>query len=64
MREHGIDVPDPDPNGGIVVKRSGANGRSAPELEDDPEFKAAQQACQQYLPNAGKGPELNSGGGK
>jgi hypothetical protein len=65
MREHGIDVPDPGPNsGGIVVKRSGANGRNAPEPEDDPKFKAAQQACQKYLPNAGKGPELNSGGGK
>jgi hypothetical protein len=62
MREHGIDVPDPDPNGGIVVKRSGANGRTVPEPEDDPKFKAAQQACEQNLPNAGKGPELNSGG--
>jgi len=65
MREHGIDVPDPGPNsGGIVVKRGGANGRNAPEREDDPKFRAAQQACQKYLPNAGKGPELNSGGGK
>jgi hypothetical protein len=64
MREHGIDMPDPDPNGGIVVKRSGANGRTAPEPEDDAKFKAAQQACQQYLPNAGKGPERNGGGGK
>jgi hypothetical protein len=65
MREHGIDMPDPGPDsGGIVVKRSGANGRNAPEPEDDPKFKAAQQACQQYLPNAGKGPERNSGGGK
>jgi hypothetical protein len=65
MREHGIDVPDPGPNSdGIVAKRSGANGRNAPEFEDDPKFKAAQQACQQYLPNARKGPELNSGGGK
>jgi hypothetical protein len=64
MREHGIDVPDPGPNGGIVVKRSGGNGRNAPEPEDDPEFKAAEQACQKYLPNAGKGPALNSGGGR
>jgi hypothetical protein len=65
MRQHGIDMPDPDPNGGgIVVKRSARNGRNAPEPEDDAKFKAAQQACQQYLPNAGKGPVLNSGGGK
>jgi hypothetical protein len=64
MREHGIDVPDPGPDGGIVAKRSGGNGRNAPEPEDDPEFKAAEQACQKYLPNAGKGPALNSGGGR
>jgi len=67
MRQHGIDMPDPGPNGGgIVVKRSGGNGRNAPEPEDDAEFKAAQQACNKYLPNAGKGqePVLNSGGGK
>jgi hypothetical protein len=46
------------------VKRSGGNGRNAPEPEDDPEFNAAEQACQKYLPNAGKGPALNSGGGR
>jgi hypothetical protein len=64
MRQHGINVPDPGPNGGgIVVKRgSGGNGPN----QDDPTFKAAQQACQKYLPNAGKGGTLvqSSGGGK
>jgi hypothetical protein len=64
MRQHGIDVPDPGPNGGgIVVKRgSGGNGRNGPN-PDDPTFKAAQQACQKYLPNAGKGGTLTTSGG-
>jgi hypothetical protein len=63
MRQHGINVPDPNPsggNGGIVVK--GGPGTLSP---DDPKFKAAQQACQKLLPNAGKGGTLvNSGGGR
>ncbi len=68
MRQHGIDIPDPNPNsGGIEVHSgSGGNGRKGPN-PDDPKFKAAQQACQKLLPNAGKGqgPTLNnSGGGK
>jgi hypothetical protein len=53
MRQHGIDMPDPDPNGGIVIKRSG---------EDDPKFKAAQQACQQYEPKGDKQMQSNGGG--
>ena len=70
MRQHGIDVPDPNPNsGGIEVHSgSGENGRQGPN-PDDPKFKAAQQACQKLLPNAGKGQgQLESsrgdGGGK
>ena len=46
MRQHGIDVPDPGANGGIRIQGSGP---------DDPKFKAAQQACEHYLPGAGKG---------
>jgi hypothetical protein len=61
MRQHGIDVPDPNPNGGGIVVKGGP-GTVNP---DDPKFKAAQQACQKLLPNAGKGGTLvNSGGGK
>jgi hypothetical protein len=59
MRQHGIDMPDPDPNGGIVIERS---GRNAPEPEDDPKFKAAQQACQQYEPKGDKQMQSNGGG--
>jgi hypothetical protein len=51
MRDHGIDVPDPDPNGGGGVKMSKGPGGINP---DDPKFKAAEQACQDKLP--GKGP--------
>jgi hypothetical protein len=58
MRQHGINVPDPKPGGGIEVK--GGPGTAKP---DDPTFKAAQQACNQYLPNAGKGGTMQSSGG-
>jgi hypothetical protein len=58
MRQHGIDVPDPGASGGIEVK--GSPGTVNP---DSPTFKAAQQACQQYLPNNGKGGTLMSSGG-
>jgi hypothetical protein len=58
MRQHGIDMPDPDPNGGGQVI-----GKNATVKPDDPKFQAAQQACSKYLPNAGKGPTLNNSGG-
>ncbi|HYT25006.1 MAG TPA: hypothetical protein VEP73_00780, partial [Actinomycetota bacterium] len=51
MRQHGIAVPDPGPNGGIEVDRG--NGRKGPG-PDDPKFKAAEQACRQYQPEGGK----------
>ena len=53
MRQHGIDVPDPGADGGIQIRRSGP---------DDPRFKAAQQACQQYAPDGGKGQTVTGGG--
>ena len=62
MREHGIDMPDPNGDGGIVFKvdNSGSNtvdkGIGSP---DDPKFQAAQTACQEFLP--GK-PSLSGGG--
>lgn len=42
MRDNGIDVPDPDPNGGFVI----GGGEIDP---DDPEFQAALEACQEFL---------------
>ncbi|HEX8861131.1 MAG TPA: hypothetical protein VGC06_18975 [Actinomycetes bacterium] len=53
MRQHGIDVPDPGADGGIQIRGSGP---------DDPRFKAAQQACQQYAPDGGKGQTVTGGG--
>jgi hypothetical protein len=44
MRQHGIDMPDPKPGGGID-----ADGAKGVDL-NSPKFKAADQACQQYVP--------------
>jgi hypothetical protein len=49
MRQHGINIPHPKPGGGIDV--DGAAGVNP----NDPKFKAAQQACQQYAPKGGGG---------
>jgi hypothetical protein len=43
MREHGVDMPDPSPNGELQSR-----GR-----RDDPRLEAAQRACQQYLGTQG-----------
>ena len=62
MREHGIDMPDPNPDGGIVFRANddgngtAGNGVGGP---DDPKFQAAQEACKEFLP--GK-PSLSGGG--
>jgi hypothetical protein len=56
MRQHGINMPDPKPNGGIEVK--GGPGTVNP---NDPKFKAAQQACQQYEPKGKKSTQSNGG---
>ena len=53
MRQHGVDVPDPGADGGIRIRGAGP---------DDPRFKAAQQACQQYAPDGGKGRTVTGGG--
>lgn len=49
MRQHGIEMPDPSANGGLVVKR-GEEGGIDPNSE---KFKAAEKACQKYF-----GPEV------
>jgi hypothetical protein len=52
MRQHGIDMPDPKFNGNGISQeftaRRGSNGPASPT------FKAAQQACNKYLPNGGQ----------
>jgi hypothetical protein len=50
MREHGVDMPDPDPNsGGLQVRKNGAGS------PDDPAFNAAETACKGKLPGKGGG---------
>jgi hypothetical protein len=45
MREHGIDMPDPQRVGKGGIKLSGGKGVNF----DDPKMKAAQSACQKYM---------------
>jgi hypothetical protein len=54
MRQHGINLPDPQLSGDMIVQDLGNNG------EDDPKVKAAQQAYkQQHLPNGGQAQRPN-----
>jgi hypothetical protein len=53
MRQHGIDMPDPEPGGGLDLR--GVDS-------DTPKFQAAQQACQKYTPNGAK--QSSNGGSK
>jgi hypothetical protein len=66
MRQHGIDVPDPTADGNLTIHgdagagASGATGgpqQSGPSSADpnSPTFKAAQTACQKYMPKGGPG---------
>jgi hypothetical protein len=61
MREHGIDFPDPA-DGGFTFDAGPSSGKSGMD-PNDPDFKAAQEACGSLLPGRidGKGPSLNSG---
>jgi hypothetical protein len=79
MRDHGIDMPDPnvDGNGGMVFRSDGSGtAGSGPSTTkdkffngtdpDSPEFKAAEEACRSLLgPDAGPdgGPSVQVGGG-
>jgi hypothetical protein len=46
MREHGIDMPDPSPDGGLLFRDQGGKTGAGP---DSAKFKAADRACQHYL---------------
>src|SRR5689334_13380379 len=49
MREHGIkQFPDPDSNGGILIKAGPGTGLDP----NSPQFRAAQKACAKYQPKA------------
>lgn len=55
MRQHGVDVPDPQPGQGIQFKVN--KGSEA-------KFRVAQKACQQYEPGGGEKGTTSVGGGK
>jgi hypothetical protein len=60
MRSHGIsDFPDPSSGGALVL-----NPGSSSDLDpSNAQFKAAQTACQKYLPGNGIGGPVTSQGG-
>jgi hypothetical protein len=60
MRQHGVDLPDPNADGAITIQHSdngsGPSQSGPGGLEpNSPAFQAAQTACQKYQPNGGKG---------
>jgi hypothetical protein len=67
MRDHGIDMPDPDFSGGsaIIKGEEGDGSGSRIDFNSD-EFKAAEDACKGLLPGGGVkggGPSTNEDGG-
>ena len=64
MREHGIDMPDPNPNGGMVFEAGPGEGGKGGIDPSDPDFQAAQEACGDLLPGkiGGGGPSTNEVG--
>jgi hypothetical protein len=62
MREHGIDLPDPQARGGGIVMMKKGPG----DAEIDPEspvFQRAQKACQSFMPGGKGGPVSQSSAG-
>ncbi len=55
MRDHGVDLPDPQPGTGVSGLAPWAEVLSG----DDPTVQAAFEACQSRLPNGGEPPQLN-----
>lgn len=52
MRQHGVDVPDPQVNGG-AVRIQIRGGRTSSMNPDSPAFRAAQEACKAFQPKLG-----------
>ena len=49
MREHGVDVPDPKTDGGMVMIGPGAGNGSAAALPEPAGFEEAEKACRHFL---------------
>lgn len=67
MRQHGIDLPDPQSSGpggggGLVINGVSVGGAGGINPED-PKFQAAQRACQSVLGNANQGFSMQAPGG-
>ncbi|GLZ75980.1 hypothetical protein Afil01_07870 [Actinorhabdospora filicis] len=52
MREHGIDMPDPEPGKGVDL--------SVPDGMDPQVVEAANQECKKFMPNGGEPPKLSA----
>jgi hypothetical protein len=50
MREHGIETTDPDPDTGKSQVKGRLAGATRDQVNNDPGYKAAQQACKDKLP--------------
>ena len=58
MREHGVDMPDPEPGGGFLMKQEpqgaqGEGGTSRSGPGDDPATREAMASCEKFLAEAG-----------
>lgn len=64
MREHGINMPDPNTDGGIMIQRNddGTVNNGDDTLDpSSPEFQEAQEACQPILGDDLPGPRTQTG---
>ena len=59
MREHGIDMPDPTGEGGLVMRKDDDHGPDP----DSEQFQQAEQACDHHLATLGRG-KAGSGAGR
>jgi hypothetical protein len=66
MREHGINMPDPNTDGGIMIQRNDDGTVTNGDNQIDPsspEFQEAQEACQPILGDDLEGPRTQIGPG-
>ncbi|WP_433179268.1 hypothetical protein [Actinoallomurus sp. CA-150999] len=57
MRQHGVNMPDPNPDGGIVVKSGGGKSNNVGGGDVNPDgqaFKDADKACASYRPGGSR----------
>ncbi len=52
MRENGVDMPDPEPGGGVRFRMGGDMDRN--------KMQEAMAKCRQYLPNGGEPPKMDA----